>query len=145
MSLWNDEFATGHELVDNDHKQIFSIVEDVLESSVKGSKEKNETAINFLAEYVVSHFAREEKLMDESDYPNTLAHTKEHKDFMEVALKLKDDFDDGGYAIGELEMHPDTIHLSKVINDTVIGWLLNHVMGSDKDLAKHYREWWGKK
>ncbi|MCL2577132.1 MAG: hemerythrin family protein [Defluviitaleaceae bacterium] len=140
MSLWNDEFLTGNELVDNDHKQIFSLVEDVLESSIKGSKEKNETAINFLAEYVVSHFAREEKLMEESDYPNAVSHKKEHMDFMAVAVKLKEDFDNGGYAFGELEMHPDTIHLSKVINDTVVSWLLNHVMDSDKDLAAHYRK-----
>ncbi|MCL2199159.1 MAG: bacteriohemerythrin [Defluviitaleaceae bacterium] len=141
MSLWKDEYATGHKLVDNDHKEIFNLVAEVLESSIKGSKEKNETAINFLAQYVVSHFAREEALMKESDYPRTTEHTQEHKDFMEVAVKLKEDFDDGGYAFGELEMHPDTMHLSKVINDIVVGWLLIHVMGSDKDLATHYRTW----
>lgn len=141
MSLWKDDYATGHALVDKDHKEIFNLVADVLESSMKGSKEKNETAINFLAQYVVEHFGREEELMKESDYPNTDAHTKEHREFMEVAVKLKEDFDDGGYAFGELEMHPDTMHLSKVINDIVVGWLLIHVMGSDKEMASFYRTW----
>ncbi|MCL2224284.1 MAG: bacteriohemerythrin [Defluviitaleaceae bacterium] len=141
MGLWSAKFATGNTVVDNDHMEIFKLVEDVMESSIKDGKEKNETAINFLAQYVVGHFKREENLMAESDYPNTAAHTKEHNDFMEVAKQLKEDFDDGGYAFGELEMHPDTMHLSKVINDTVVGWLTTHVMGSDKDLADHYRKW----
>ncbi|MCL1862721.1 MAG: bacteriohemerythrin [Defluviitaleaceae bacterium] len=141
MVLWKDEYATGHDVVDSDHKRIFALVADVLEASTKGSKEKNEVTINFLAEYVVEHFAREEALMAESSYPRTAEHSKEHKDFMAVAVKLKEDFDDGGYAFGELEMHPDTMHLSKVINDVVVGWLLIHVMGSDKDLASHYRIW----
>jgi hemerythrin-like metal-binding protein len=141
LSLWDEKFATGNELVDKDHKEIFALLENVLRSSKIGNKEKNETAINFLAQYVVGHFGREEELMAESDYPNTAAHTKEHKDFLVVATKLKEDFDDGGYAFGELEMHPDTIHLSQVISETVITWLAGHVMGSDKDLADHYRKW----
>jgi len=139
MGLWNDKFATGNHAVDNDHKEIFRLVEDVLNSSKVMNKDKNEAAINFLAEYVVGHFAREEALMAESDYPNTDKHTQEHKDFLMVATQFKEDFDDGGYALGELEDHPETKHLSVVINEVVISWLANHVMGSDRDLAEHYR------
>lgn len=141
MSLWSEKFATGNKIVDDDHREIFALVKNVLDSSMKNSKEKNETAINFLADYVVGHFAREELLMKVSDYPRADAHKKEHADFMEVALQLKEDFDSGGYALGELEMHPETVHLSEAINDIVIKWLATHVMGSDMDLAKHYREW----
>jgi hemerythrin len=79
--------------------------------------------------------------MKEADYTNTASHTKEHKDFLAVAVQLKEDFDDGGYAFGELDMHPETQHLSKVISEVVVGWLTNHVMGSDKDLAIHYQKW----
>ncbi|MCL2225434.1 MAG: hemerythrin family protein [Defluviitaleaceae bacterium] len=141
MSLWDEKFATGNETVDNDHKEIFSLVEEVLRSSAIDNKEKNETAINFLATYAVGHFEREENLMAESDYPNTAAHTKEHRDFMAVAMKLKADFDNGGYALGELDLHPETLHLSKVIYGTVINWLTEHVMGSDRNLAEHYKKW----
>jgi hemerythrin len=141
MTLWKESYATGNELVDNDHKEIFIMVEDVLASSMLPNKNKNEAAINFLAEYVVKHFAREEALMAESDYPGTAAHTQEHRDFVKVATEIIEDFESGGYALGELDAHPETIHLSKCINEVVINWLVSHVMGSDKDLATHYRNW----
>lgn len=141
MNLWKDEYATGNELVDNDHKQIFYLVGSVLESSRIKNKDKNELAISFLADYTVKHFAREEELMKESAFPDTEAHTQEHRDFHAVAVQLQADFDNGGYALGELEAHPETQHLSKFIHDVVIIWLTEHVMGSDKKLADHYREW----
>ena len=139
MGLWSEKFATGNVAVDNDHKEIFRLVEEVLNSSKVMNKDKNEAAITFLAGYVVEHFAREEALMAESNYPNTEKHTQEHKDFLAVATQFKEDFDDGGYALGELADHPETKHLSTVINEVVISWLSNHVMGSDRDLARHYK------
>ncbi|MCL2189044.1 MAG: bacteriohemerythrin [Defluviitaleaceae bacterium] len=140
-SLWKDIYATGNEAVDNDHKEIFNLVENVLYSSTAENKEKNEAAIDFLANYVVNHFAREEKLMAESAYPREDSHTKEHRDFTAVAVQFKEDFDNGGYALGQLSDHPETQHLSQFIKDVVIQWLVKHVMGSDKDLANHYRQW----
>jgi hemerythrin-like metal-binding protein len=141
MSLWKEEYATGNELVDNDHKQIFYLVDSVLKSSRIRDKDKNEAAINFLADYTVKHFAREEELMEESDFPDAKAHIQEHREFHAVAVQLKSDFDNGGYALGELEIHPDTQHLSVFVHDVVIAWLCKHVMGSDKALADHYRRW----
>jgi len=141
MTLWNDSFATGNETVDNDHKEIFKLVEDVLSSSFKSRKEKVKTAIEFLSDYVVRHFANEERLMDESDFPMSDAHKKEHKDFLEVATELHAEFTNDGYTLGENTDEADTLHLSMVINKTVVGWLTRHVMGSDRALAEHYKVW----
>jgi hemerythrin len=141
MTFWRDDYATGNAMVDEDHKQVFSLVENVLSSSLIKNKEKNEATINFLMEYTTGHFAREEALMAESDYPETETHKKEHSDFLAVAIQLKEDFDNGGFALGDLEDHPDTRHLNKFVKDVVVKWLVNHVMGSDKNLARHYRSW----
>ncbi|MCL2203574.1 MAG: bacteriohemerythrin [Defluviitaleaceae bacterium] len=141
VRLWKPDYETGNEAVDNDHREIFNLVENMLVSSRVKNKEKNETAIIFLSEYVVNHFAREEALMEESQYPDIEKHKKEHKDFLGVAVQWKEDFDNGGYALGELEDHPETQHLSKFIHEVLINWLTNHVMGSDMAMAEHYREW----
>ena len=138
MALWNDSFATGNQMVDDDHKSIFMLVENVLSSSYVDRADKIETAINFLTEYVVRHFANEEKLMDESNYPGSSRHKQEHADFLAVAGELKKKFDSGGFMLGE---HSNDLHLSVEINKTVVGWLTKHVMESDLSLAEHYRTW----
>ncbi|MCL2839635.1 MAG: hemerythrin family protein [Defluviitaleaceae bacterium] len=147
MGLWNETFATGNETVDADHKEIFELVEQVMSTSFKNKKEKVKTSIEFLADYVVRHFATEEGLMDESDYPHTETHKKEHADFLKVATKLHEDFVNDNYALGEeegkgeIETEAQVLHLSLEINKTVVAWLTKHVMGSDRALADHYKKW----
>ena len=141
MALWNNSYETGNEIVDNDHKEIFALVEKVLSSSFTSRREKVATAVDFLANYTVSHFQNEEKLMDESDYPLTAEHKKQHADFLEVAMSLKQQFSDEGFSIGELTDDTDILHFSLEINKTVVGWLTEHVIGSDRNLANHYRLW----
>jgi len=145
MSLWNSAFETGNELVDNDHKEIFSLVETVLASSLKSRKEKVQASIEFLANYVVRHFGNEERLMDESGYPRSAIHKKEHSDFLVVATQLQEKFKNDGYSLGEITDETadasKALHLSLEINKTVMGWLSKHVMGSDRDLANHYKKW----
>ncbi|MCL1882166.1 MAG: bacteriohemerythrin [Defluviitaleaceae bacterium] len=140
MALWNSSFETGNELVDNDHKEIFSLVEHVLTSSHLEKKDKVGIAINFLSDYVVYHFENEERLMKESDYPETEAHKKEHADFLAVAIELKDKFENNAYYLGANNDN-NSLHLSMEINKTVVTWLTKHVMGSDKKLADHYKKW----
>ena len=139
MSLWNSVYETGNELVDNDHKEIFALVGEVLASVNMSRANKVKTGINFLAEYVVRHFANEERLMDESDYPETAEHKKEHADFLIVATELKNKIDNDTFVIEATDL--SYINLSIELNKTIAGWLVAHVMGSDKKLANHYRKW----
>lgn len=140
MALWNSSYETGHALVDNDHKEIFGLVEEVLTSSFLTRKEKVQTSLQFLAKYVVRHFANEENLMAECDYPESDAHKAEHKAFTDVATALLERFGDDGYILGE-NTDENSLHLSMEINKTVVGWLSKHIMGSDKKLATYYRDW----
>jgi hemerythrin-like metal-binding protein len=140
MSLWNSSYETGNEIVDNDHKEIFGLVQQVLSSSTLSRKDKVETAINFLADYVVRHFANEERLMDECSYPDSQIHKLEHANFLGVAVELKEKFTKGDLVFGE-NPENDELHLSLEINKTVVGWLSRHIMGSDRKMAHYYRDW----
>jgi len=140
MPLWNSAFETGNELVDNDHKEIFGLVEKLLTSSFDNPKEQVKTSIEFLTDYVVRHFANEERLMDESGYPRSDIHKSEHSEFLHVATQLYEKFLDNEFSLGEFSEN-DELHLSKELNKTVVGWLTKHVMGSDRDLGNHYRKW----
>jgi len=147
MTLWNSTYETGNATVDNDHKEIFALVEQVLQTSFKSRKEKIKTAIDFLANYTVRHFGNEERLMDESAFPHAEMHKKQHADFLTVVTKLVEKFEGNGYALGATEDVSDStvLHLSLEINKVVVGWLTNHIMSSDRALADHYRLWADKK
>ncbi|MCL2616382.1 MAG: bacteriohemerythrin [Defluviitaleaceae bacterium] len=129
--LWNKKYETGNQQVDDEHKEIFNLVQKVLNATFESRGEKVGTIIDFLANYTIQHFEHEELLMDESDYPDTRAHKKQHSDFLEEVGKLKK----------KVEKEMDSAVINITINKTVVGWLTNHVLGSDISMAAHYRKW----
>jgi len=128
---WNNSYATGNVLVDSEHKEIFVLVQKVLDATFTSRKEKIDTAINFLVNYTLKHFGHEERMMQESAYPQMSQHKTQHKNFAESVTAMKQ----------KIEKLGDTLQVSNEINSTVVDWLVEHVMGSDMHLAAHYKEW----
>ena len=125
---WDPELACGVELVDNEHKELFKMVDDLLEEG--RTPESSEKALGFLSEYVVNHFAHEEALMEECNYPNTEEHKAEHERFVRALGELKRKYENSGGS-------------NKVIieiNQTAIGWLFNHIKVVDQRFSTYYRE-----
>jgi len=130
--LWNDSLATGNETVDNQHKEIFKLVQDVLDSDAfENKKEKVEAALNFLAKYAVMHFGDEEKLMNESSYPEYAQHKAQHDGFVREVTAFVLKYGQEG----------ENVDVSDVIRNFVYTWLIEHVTGSDKKMAEYYKDW----
>ena len=129
--LWNSNYETGNVLVDGEHKEIFDMVEKLLEDDFKDRPDKIKSTVEFLAGYVQRHFEHEEKLMDESGYPQTNVHTEQHRDFIKVVSDL----------MQRIEDNLDSIDFSLEINKVIVNWLAEHVMLSDKVMIDHYRSW----
>ena len=129
--LWNSNYEIGNDVVDGEHKEIFGMVDKLLADDFTGRPDKIKSTIDFLAGYVVRHFDYEERLMEESDYPGTDTHVKQHRDFVKTVEAL----------VERLEANLDSIDLSLEVNKVIVDWLAGHVMGSDKALVDHYRVW----
>ena len=130
--LWNKNLETGNEIVDNQHKEIFKLVQDVLDSDAfENRQEKVEAALNFLAKYAVMHFASEEKLMQECNYPEYVSHKAMHDNFVKEVSEFVLSFEKDG----------ESVDVSDVITNFVYSWLIEHVMHSDKKMAGFYKEW----
>ena len=69
--------------------------------------------------------------MDESAYPMALIHKKQHSDFVAAVEGLARRV--SGETSGEKNRAD--------IEDVAINWLIDHVLGSDKVMADHYRKW----
>ena len=129
--VWSSEYETGNAVVDEQHKELFSLVQQVIDVNALGVKENIETVIGFLANYAISHFAMEESLMRESKYPDYEAHKAVHDDFVQNVVKF----------INRLKEEGETVSVNDTINDFVTVWLKEHIMGSDKAMATYYKKW----
>ena len=128
--LWSKSYETGNTEVDNQHKEIFRLVQQVLDADAFSStKDKIETAMGFLSDYAVRHFASEEALMRECEYPDYDKHKALHDNFVKEVIAF----------MGLFAKEGDTMSISETINDFVFTWLREHIMQSDKAMADYYK------
>jgi hemerythrin len=123
---WNEELATGNEEIDNQHKELFRRFNN-FQSACKQGKGQDEVSnlLTFLGEYVRSHFALEEHLQINHDYPGYLKHKAEHDGFICNFRKLED----------QLKTQGPTSTLLIQTNMALVTWLMRHFTWMDKDLA----------
>jgi len=118
---WKDEYSVGIESIDNDHKMLLKLINQLQTSSLYYTGEDfNKDALSELLEYTKFHFSREEKMMEENGYPDFEAHRKQHVDMTdEVVRKVK-------------EYEADSEKTVEDLLDYLKKWLINHINGTDK-------------
>jgi len=129
--LWNQRYETGNTQVDDEHKEIFMLVQKVIDSTEDNADVRIESTIDFLANYAVNHFKNEEGLMTESNYPAMPVHKKQHDDFVVEVLALRE----------RVKNEEDNSKNNADVTKVIVNWLTDHVLGSDKVMADHYRKW----
>jgi len=129
--VWDKSLAVGVKLIDEQHQELFRRVNTLLESMLKNQgKPEIERLLGFLAQYVVDHFAAEEKLMAQYRYPGAAPHRQAHVDFVKKFGELKAAFDAQGAT------PTVTIELNRFVG----GWLREHIGRVDTALGKFLHE-----
>jgi hemerythrin len=126
--VWKDELNTGIEVVDNQHKRIVDMINQlnrVRHSHRQNKKLKMEAVGNVVGEmvdYTLSHFAFEEALMEDAGYQFARAHRRVHELFVKRVSEYQNRFQAG-------EDIADDLHglLSR--------WLVNHIRNDDAAYA----------
>jgi hemerythrin len=77
---WRDFFSIGHEEIDNQHKQLFAIVNALYDGLRRGDAPDDllKISLDQLCAYTRSHFADEERLMLAAGYPEFARHKAAH-------------------------------------------------------------------
>ncbi len=126
---WTDEYSVGITEIDNQHKGLVIIINDLFElMSVGKAKTKMNEIFDHLTDYTKKHFYTEELMLVKYAYKGLDKHKEEHKMFIEKLNGLK----------SELEKGDITISL-KTLN-FLKDWLLNHILISDKKYSTHIKE-----
>lgn len=129
LITWQETYSVGVELLDDDHRLLISLINQ-LEESTSCEEEENVTGnvLTVLAEYTKTHFAREELMMQKAGYPAAAEHIKEHQ---KLANQVQDIVT--RYRAGE----HDSLN-----NDVLIflrSWLMGHILGVDKQYSPYLK------
>jgi len=123
LFVWNKSLEVGNDEIDNQHKEIFKRVNKLLSAMADGSgKETIGKLIEFLTEYVVSHFDAEENLMQKYNYTEYWQHKMLHRLLATDVFCIKQEFEGRG-ASSELVIQ---------IQKKVCNWLKEHISTEDK-------------
>ena len=124
---WNDSYSVGVRALDDDHKKLIAIVNELHDGILAGhTREALGPVLDKLVQYTKSHFNHEEMLFDRTKYPDSGPHKKEHADLLKKAGELQSRYKDGATSMLSLE----TMGFLK-------NWLSHHINGIDKAYTSH--------
>lgn len=129
MIKWKDEYNTGVEMIDNQHKELFKIANeayDLLKNDFCTDKyDKIVDILERLKEYTVYHFDSEEEYMEKIHYNKYFTQKKEHAYFVDKFKEI--DFN-------KIDVNQDKYILE--ILDFIVTWISKHIISKDKFIPK---------
>jgi hemerythrin-like metal-binding protein len=128
---WTPELTVGVAVLDDDHKKLIGIINQLHFGIMAGDERKIlEAVLHELVDYTIFHFSREEEMLLKAGYPATPAHTIEHQKFIRQISNLEKRIKSGPVATLDLE-------LMEFLRD----WLFHHIMVSDKKFGPQLNEY----
>ena len=120
QTTWSDDFRLGIRKIDEEHAVFLSILNS-LEDAVAQGRENQVVgkAINDLMLYAYNHFAGEEKLLRDHEYPDYERHMKIHEAATSKILELADS-------------HRENSSNARQLIMALTEWLIKHIQGTDK-------------
>lgn len=125
MYKFKDEFRTGIESIDEEHKKLFEIADRAYETLMdEFIPDKYDYIVEILGElkdYAEFHFKNEEEYMMSIRYKKFISHKAEHVEFMDKIA---------GYDLSEVDENQKQVILELL--DFLNDWLVHHIMENDK-------------
>ena len=117
---WNEKLSVSVSELDEEHKKLIGMINS-LHDAMKTGKGKDLLAkiLDEMTQYVLKHFANEEKLMPKYEYPEYKQHKAAHDEFVKIVGELRKKHDAQLLQAGQL---------MKTLQD----WLVSHITTVDK-------------
>jgi hemerythrin len=130
---WTEDLAVGIPLIDSQHKELFSRINNLL-TAIKEHRCKSEIdgTIKFLDDYAVFHFGEEEKRMREAGYDGLDEHKRQHAKYLKNISELKEQ-------AALPRVTGMSYELSVTVNQIIVDWIVDHIMKVDKKFGEFVR------
>lgn len=117
---WSPELTLNHDLLDDQHVDLFRRLQ-AAAAALDGPREALEDAVTGFASALVDHVAVEERLMDETLYPERVRHRSAHELFVADLQKLR----------AELGAQGATPSVAEGLRHRIPEWLRFHIRVND--------------
>ena len=125
---WDDSYSVGIKKLDDQHKRLFEIINDLNRLAVEKSTSKTyREVMDKLVNYTLYHFRAEEELLRKYEYPFLDTHAWEHEKFKERVQVL--------YTRCVSE---DYECVNQVLEE-VVDWLHNHLGKTDGRYGEYFK------
>ncbi len=123
---YSEDYRLGHETLDAEHQLLFGLITE-LQSEIQVGRGQAALAdlLQRLFMYAVMHFATEDRLMMESDYPDAQHHRAEHDATIANLKRLESECQ---------------ARVPSAPEDTLLfmrEWASNHISNGDRRLVAH--------
>jgi hemerythrin len=124
---WLPAYEVNVAEIDGQHRELFSMFNELMDATWDGKgKAAIKEMLEFTANYAVTHFATEEKYMQQHGFTGYQTHKMAHEDFTAGVVKFLKEYDHNGIST-------DTV--VKVISD--LGkWTKEHIRDMDQEFGK---------
>ena len=121
--------VTGNNEIDEQHKEWIEKINKLLACCENGGgKIEAIKMLEYMADYTEFHFAAEEKLQEEVDYPALDEHKEKHDEFRKVVEEL--------HEMLEEEEGPSQKFV-EAVQKNVVDWLYKHIRTFDCSVATY--------
>ena len=121
---WSADLDTGISIIDKQHRRIVAYINALFEARQSGDVSVIDKVLRKLVDYTLTHFAFEEKLLDEAEYPYVKAHRRVHQLF---ARKV-------GEYMTRAQRGED---IADEVLEMLRRWLLHHIREDDADYVDY--------
>ena len=126
---WEDKYSVGVEEIDNQHKHMFSVINELLDAISNNNPEEHlGHIIESLVKYKIFHFETEEKYFDQFNFDGAEEHRIKHQEFNKKLGELKEEFPEYN------------IEFAFKLIDFLEDWLINHLMVVDQKYVKCFHD-----
>jgi len=137
--IWKEKYRIGVPVIDAQHEELFRRVDAFVETlRAPGDWEQKlprvQQTLDFMKEYVVTHFRYEEGFQNKVGYPLCNEHKKIHDDMVAYVETVANRF--------ETEGQPQP--LMQQFAGKLLAWLINHVAATDQKMAEYVNRKGGK-
>ena len=126
---WSDDYASGNEVIDAEHRELFSLANRLIDASLRQAVSQREIkeALNALIADVQRHFADEEAILEKRNYIGIIQHRRAHGALLKRASQMRVLADNGVLTFGTL--------VDFLANDVVV----KHLLAMDRQFFGLFR------
>lgn len=123
---WNDRYSVGIQSIDNDHKKLIHLINN-LQTAIdyKTDEQFEKQTLDEVIDYTQYHFKREEDLMEENEYPDFIPHKETHARMINQVNAYVEAYEKG-----------DNTALEALLG-YLKSWLIKHINGTDQEYSEY--------